>query len=130
LSAENSRDSEILPRPDQAENSLIEVAIESWRFSRLFARIVGKLDVGEANRYTNQLRYFQKKIEESLGAVGLKLVSVEGQPFDPGVAATALNIGDFSPEDTLLVDQMVEPIIISPNGLKKEGKVMLRKVSA
>ena len=130
MSAENSRNSEILPRPDQIEHSLIEIAIESWRFSRLFARIVGKLDAGEANRYSNQLRYFQKKIEESLDAAGLKLVSVEGQPFDPGVAATVLNIGDFGPEDTLLIDQMVEPIIMGPKGLMKEGKVLLRKVSA
>lgn len=129
MSAESPRISEILARPNQVENSLIEMAVESWRFSRLFARIVGKLDVGEANRYANQLRYFQKKIEESLDAAGLKLVSLEGQPFDPGVAATALNIGDFGPEDTLLVDQMVEPIIMGPKGLKKEGKVMLRKVS-
>ena len=130
MSAETSGNSEILPCPDQVERSLIEIAIESWRFSRLFARIVGKLDVSEANRYANQLRYFQKKIEESLDAAGLKLVCVEGQPFDPGVAATALNIGDFGPEDTLLVDQMVEPIVMGPKGLKREGKVMLRKVSA
>ena len=129
MSAESSHNAEILPRSDQVENSLIEVAVESWRFSRLFARIVGKLDAGEANRYANQLRYFQKRIEESLDAVGLKLVNMEGQPFDPGVAATALNMGDFSPDDTLFVDQMVEPIIMGPKGLKKEGSVMLRKVN-
>ena len=30
----------------------------------------------------------------------------------------------------LLVDQMVEPIIMGPNGLRKQGTVMLRKVEA
>jgi hypothetical protein len=112
---------------DQLERSLIDIAVESWRFSRLFARVVNKLDAGEAGRYVNQLRYFQKKVEESLEATGLKLVNVEGQPFDPGMAASALNIGDFGPDDALLVDQMVEPIIMSPEGLKKQGTVMLRK---
>ena len=78
----------------------------------------------------NHLRYFQKKVEESLDASGLKLVNVEGHPFDIGMAASALNIGDFEPDDVLFVDQMVEPIIMGVEGLKKQGTVMLRKVHA
>lgn len=115
---------------ENLEQSLIDIAVESWRFSRLFSRVVNKLDAGEAGRYINQLRYFQKKVEENLDASGLKLVNVEGQPFDPGMAASALNIEDFGPDDQLLVDQMVEPIIMGPDGLKKQGTVMLRKVHA
>lgn len=30
----------------QLEQSLIDIAVESWRFSRLFARVVNKLDAG------------------------------------------------------------------------------------
>lgn len=112
------------------EQSLIDIAVESWRFSRLFARVVGKLDAGEAARYVNQLRYFQRKVQESLDASGLALVNVEGQAFDAGMAASALNIGDFGPDDDLIVDQMVEPIIMGPEGLRKEGTVMLRKADA
>lgn len=115
---------------EQLERSLIGMAIESWRFARLFARMVSKLDAGESSRYVNQLRYFQKKLEDSLEASGLKIVNIEGQPFDPGMAASAINIGDFGPEDALLVDQMVEPIIMGPEGLRKQGTVMLRKVVA
>lgn len=111
----------------QLEQSLIDLAVEGWRFSRLFARVVSKMDAGEANRYLNQLRYFQKKMEESLDASGLKFVNVEGQPFDPGMAASALNMEDFAADDPLLVDQMVEPIIMGPHGLKKQGTVLLRK---
>lgn len=114
--------------PEQMENSLINIAVEGWRFSRLFARVISKLDAGEASRYVSQLRYFQKKIEDNLDVTGMKLVNVEGLPFDSGMAASALNIGDFGPDDELLVDQMVEPIIMGPDGLKKQGTVMLRKV--
>lgn len=113
---------------DLLERSLIEIAVESWKFSRVFARVVNKLDAGEASRYVSQLRYFQKRVEQNLDAAGLKLVNVEGHPFDPGMAASPLNIADFGPEDPLLVDQMVEPIIMGPDGLKKQGTVMLRKV--
>ncbi len=115
---------------EQLERSLIDMAVESWRFARLFGRLVSKLDAGEASRYVNQLRYFQKKLEDSLEANGMKIVNVEGQPFEPGMAASAINIGDFGPDDILLVDQMVEPIIMGAEGLRKQGTVMLRKVAA
>ncbi len=115
---------------DQLERSLIDLAVESWRFARLFSRVINKLDASEAARYVNQLRYFQKKVEESLEASGLKIVNIEGHPFDPGIAASALNIGDFGPDDVLLINQMVEPIIMGPEGLRKQGTVMLRKVHA
>jgi len=114
----------------QIEQSLIEMALESWKFARIFARMVDKLDAGEANRYANQLRYFQKRIEQNLEDVGLKLVNLEGHPFDPGMAASPINLGDFGPDDTLLIDQMVEPIIMGSDGLKRQGTVMLRKAQA
>ncbi len=113
---------------DRLEQSLIEVAVESWRFSRLFGKVVNKLDAGEAGRYLSQLRYFQKKVEDNLASSGLRLVNVEGHPYDPGMAASALNLGDFGPDDILLVDQMVEPIIMGSDGLRKQGTVMLKKV--
>lgn len=113
--------------PRDYEALLIDTAVESWRFSRLFARVIGKLDAGEATRYVNQLRFFQRRIEENLAAAGLTLVNVEGQVFDAGMAASALNLGDFGPDDELLVEQMVEPIIMGNDGLKKTGTVMLRQ---
>ena len=114
---------------EQMEQALIGIAVESWRFLRLFAKVVNKLDAGESRRYGNQIRYFQKKVEEYLDSSGLKLVNVEGQPYDAGMAASALNLEDFGTEDVLLVDQMLEPIIIGPSGLRKQGTVMLRKVT-
>ena len=113
---------------DRLEQSLIDIAVESWRFSRLFGKVVNKLDAGEAGRYLSQLRYFQKKVEDNLASSGLRLVNVEGHPYDPGMAASALNLGDFGPDDVLLVDQMVEPIIMGSDGLRKQGTVMLKKV--
>jgi hypothetical protein len=123
-------DTNLVPSSERLEQSLIDIAVESWRLSRLFSRVVNKLDAGEAGRYVSQFRYFQKKVEENLEANGLKLVNVEGQPFDPGIAAVALNIGDFEPDDQLLVDHMVEPIIMGAEGLRKQGTVMLRKMHA
>lgn len=118
------------PPPKNAEmiiNSLIDICVEGWRFGRLFIRILAKLDAEDAARHINQFRYYQKRIDESLESVGMRLVNIEGQPYEPGTAATALNISDFEPNDRLFVDQMIEPIIMSSDGVIKTGTVMLRK---
>jgi len=113
---------------DLARRSLIDISVESWRLAKLFGRVLGKLDAGEAPRYANQLRYFLKKLDDGLEAVGVKIVSLEGQPYDPGMAASPLNIADFGPEDRLVVEQMVEPVLMGTKGLVKTGTVMLKKV--
>jgi hypothetical protein len=111
----------------QLDRLLVEIAVESWRFAKLFQRLLAKLDAGDGSRFVNQYRYYLKRLEETLGQAGLRLVDVEGTPYDAGIAATALNAGDFGPEDVLTVDQMVEPIIMGPEGLVRAGTVMLRK---
>lgn len=113
---------------EQLTQSFLELSVESWRFSRLFARLISKLDAGEGARYASQYRYYLKRLEESLEGAGFMLVNVDGQPYDPGVAATALNIGDFGADDVLVVEQMIEPIIMGSEGLVRRGTVMLRKV--
>lgn len=105
---------------------LIDMALESWRFAKVFGRILGRLEAAEAARYTNQMRYFLKRVDESLATVNMRIVSLEGQVYDPGMAASALNIGDFGPDDVLVVDQMVEPVIMGTAGLVKAGTVMLK----
>jgi hypothetical protein len=111
----------------ELERSLIDLVIESWRFAKLFVRMINKLDTGEGSRYKNQFRYYIKRLEEILAQSSLRLVNVEGQPYDPGMAATALNLAEFGPDDPLVVDQMVEPIIMGSEGLVRTGTVMLRR---
>ena len=107
----------------------LDLAIESWRFAKLFARVATKMDLNEANRYSNQLRFFQKRLDDSLLVIDMKIVNLEGQLYDPGMAASPLNIADFGPDDKLMVDQMVEPLIMGPNGIVKSATVMLTLVS-
>jgi hypothetical protein len=112
---------------EQLEHSLLSICIESWRFSRLFLRLISELEYGQGGRYFNQLRYFQKKLEDDLQACGLKLVNLEGQIYDPGIAAQALNLEDFGPDEALIVDQMLEPVVMGPSGVRKQGAVLLKR---
>ena len=111
-------------------NSLLSIAVEAWRFSRVYERLISKLYAREQKRFLSQFRYFQKQLEDKLSDAGYRLQNLEGQTFDPGIAATAVNQSDFLPEDALIVEQMLEPVILNENGIVKMGKVSLRKVKS
>ena len=84
----------------------------AWRLRRGVSdeslTVYSKLDPNDQKRYQTQMRWFEKKLEEFLAQFGWQIVDVEGHPFDPGMAATPLNIEDFDEEDSLMVDQMLE----------------------
>ena len=109
---------------------IIDIAVESWRFSRTFLRAIGKLDAGEGSRYMSQFKYYLEKLEQNLSAIGVRLVNLEGHLYDSGMAVKALNIEDFSSHDTLIIEQMLEPVIMGQDGLLREGTVMLQKVQS
>ncbi len=110
------------------EASLIDIVVESWRLTRSFTRLLTKLDASEAARYQSQLRFYLKRLDGALAAAGLKIADLEGQPYDAGMAATPLNIADFAPDDVLLVDQMLEPVIMGDSGLRRTGTIMLKRL--
>jgi len=111
-----------------AETALIDLAVDAWKFARLFTRVTSKLDAGEQSRYINQIRFFQKRVEAAAEVARAKLVTLEGQPFEPGMAASPLNLEDFADGDVLFVDQMLEPIVMGNDGVLRIGTMMLRKL--
>lgn len=110
-----------------ASDAIIKLAAESWRFIRVFERAISALDAREAVRFRGVADAFRRKIEEALAAMDMRAVGIEGTAFDPGIAATPLNIEDFGPGEELEVDAMVEPIIMNGGGLVRMGSVILRK---
>src|SRR3546814_16936685 len=111
-----------------ATEALIDLAVDSWKFARLFTRVISKLDAGEQARYANQVRFFQKRIDSAAEVAGARIVTIEGQPFEPGMAASPLNLEDFGDGDTLFVDQMLEPIVMGNDGVLRTGTMMLRNL--
>lgn len=111
-----------------ANAALIDLTVDSWKFARLFTRVISKLDDGEQARYANQMRFFQKRIDIAAEVAGARIVTIEGQPFEPGMAASPLNLEDFADGDALFVDQMLEPIVMGNDGVLRTGTMMLRKL--
>jgi hypothetical protein len=117
------------PTVNPSDAPLIDIVVDSWRFSRTFERVLTKLDAGEASRYVSQLRFYHKRLDETLASAGLRLVDLRGQSYDPGMAATALNVADFGPDDPLIVDQMIEPLIMDQSGVRRVGTIMLKRAN-
>ncbi len=109
------------------KESVMNLAIESWRFAKDYERMLTRINTKQTKRYESKLQQFIEKAEESLSGIGLRVVNVEGYPYDRGMAATPLNIEDFEPDDQLVVDQMLEPIIMEGTVLAKTGTVILRR---
>jgi hypothetical protein len=106
-------------------DALVEMGVESWRFARLFVRVLQNVELAEQQRYRGQLAFHSAAVEKCLSAAGLRLVNLEGEKFDPGMAVTVANPTDFGPNETLFVEQMLEPVILDNDGLVRTGKVIL-----
>ena len=115
---------------EKHKDAVINLAIESWRLAKVFERTITQLNVDKPRRYISQIEWFVKKAEESLEDVGLRIVNVEGHSYDPGMAATPVNIEDFDIDDSLKVNLMVEPIIMEGSVLMRRGKVFLRRIES
>ena len=107
------------------QNSLISIASELFRFQRVFEKAVSKLEIDEREKYMSQFSWFSKKVSKALDEANLKLINLEGQPYDPGMAVAPLNIDEFEIEDRLYVAQTIEPIIMQQDKVIKTGTVIL-----
>jgi hypothetical protein len=113
---------------DKIKDGLVAIATETFRFQRVFEKAISKLDIDEKNKYMSQYMWFSKRVGKTLDDVGIRVVSLEGQMYDPGMSVTPLNIDDFAVEDSLYIVQMIEPIIMQDDMVKKMGTVILGRV--
>ena len=119
-----------MAEPDymKLQDSLISIASELFRFQRVFEKAVKKLEINEQEKYLSQFSWFSKKVLKALQDSDLKLLNLEGQLYDPGMAVTPLNIDDFETEDRLFVGQMIEPVIMQGDSVVKTGTVILGRI--
>lgn len=113
---------------EQLQSSLITIASELFRFQKVFEKAISKLNVDERSRYLSQYAWFSKRVLSAMEEANLKLLNVEGQEYNAGMAVTPLNIDDFNSEDQLYVLQMLEPIIMQNDDVFKPGTVILGRV--
>lgn len=110
---------------EKLKNNLISIASELFRFQRVFVKAISKLEVDEQTKYSSQYAWFSKKVLKALDESGLRVIGVDGQLYDPGMAVTPLNLEDFEEDDVLYVEQTMEPIIMEGDTVIRTGTVLL-----
>ena len=108
--------------------NLITIGSEMFRFKRVFGKAISKLDVDEQGKYNSQFAWFTKKVTKALDDSGIRMVGLDGQLYDPGMAVTPLNIEEFETDDVLYVAQTMEPIIMQNDAVVKTGTVLLGRI--
>ena len=111
------------------KNLIIELVLESWRFSQVFHNMLEKLcSYKEYTRYQGRYSYFRKKLNEILDSAGLKIVEFPPDTdYDIGMAVIPINLDDFNSNDKLKIEQMLEPIIMQDSSVIRNGKIILKK---
>ena len=110
---------------EQCVQSLVRIASEAYRFRKVFLKAMSHLDPETAEKYLNQYAWFEKSICNALQSSEIEIVDLQGQLYDPGLPLTALNLDDFSSDNALYVQQMMEPVIMRKGSVIKTGTAIL-----
>ncbi|HNY25043.1 MAG TPA: hypothetical protein PKJ33_00640 [Alphaproteobacteria bacterium] len=108
-------------------DKFLEFIVEIWRLPKLFKKLIAKQDYSEQQKYVSQFNWFNKKALDFLQSEGLSFPEYEDMPFDVGMPLTPINIGDFSSEDELVIEQILEPVIMKGDKIIKAGTAILKK---
>ena len=114
---------------DKFKESMISIVLESWRFLKQAERLASKVTLSEKRRFESSYNWYIKRLESSLNNVGIAIINVEGSKYNVGLAVTPLNLLEFQPEDTLYVEQMLEPILMENGTILHTGIVIVGRAS-
>lgn len=113
---------------EKVEEALIKLAIESWRFAKVFERAIQKADPREQKKFRGRLDWYQKQIEQSLSSLEYRLQDFGGKEYDAGMPLTPANLAEFGEQEQLIVDYALEPVIIDADGkIIHHGTAMMRR---
>lgn len=114
---------------DSSTKQIIDFVVEEYRFLKSYSSLLNKILPEERQKYKSTYDFHVKKIQEIMEECKLKIVELENKDFNDGLSITALNMEDFEKDDKLVIQQVIEPLIISTidGTIIKSGTVILEK---
>lgn len=108
---------------------IVEFIVEEYRFLKSYVSLMGKLMKDELPKYTSVYNFHINKINEIMEKKNLRIVDLVGKLYDDGLSVNPLNLEDFDKNDNLIIEQVLEPLIVSVTDGKiiKRGTVMLTR---
>lgn len=101
----------------------ITLAIETWRLSKLLESSEGQLKLVA-------LRYSLRKMKSALESQGCCFIDLTGQTYDLGMAVEVIDKEDCQKEEegSLIIKEMITPIVLFNNSLLATGQVVVGKL--
>ena len=105
--------------------AIAEIAAESWRYGQALHKVLRKLDVMDAERFSRQYEYFASRVERAVAAAGVTVLDLSRQPYSVGLPVQAMNLEEFDEDEALIITQTIEPVIMLDGRVLKTGMVMV-----
>lgn len=87
----------------------------------MFIKAISKLEADEQAKYRSQYAWFSKKVLKALDDSGLQVISVDAQPYDPGMAVIPLNLEDFEADDFYILNKQWNLLYFAQNRARKKS---------
>jgi hypothetical protein len=80
-----------------------------------FIRASGDLDPKDEKsiiRWSSKFSFFERYWGEALEKAGVTSLNIVGQEYSVGLQVEAINLEDFGPEDVLVIDEVLKPLLV------------------
>lgn len=80
-----------------------------------FIRASGDLDPKDEKsiiRWSSKFSFFERYWNEVLEKAGVTSLDIVGQEYSPGLQVEALNLEDFGPDEVLVIEEVLKPLLV------------------
>lgn len=113
---------------EEMQQGVVTMAVEAYRLNAFVKSLVPRIaDERFLKRLTNQIARFDKMFAEGLNTAGLEWIDVTGNEYDPGLPIEPINMEEFTENDELIIEVMLEPVVKIKDSTEiiKKGIVVL-----
>ena len=110
---------------DFSVDAISQLCVEFWKLSKATRKAIDRLPDGESRRLEGQLNFSDRQLAMLVDQLGLKLIDFESERFHVGLAASAVNAGDYPDETDLVVSKTLEPTVMADMKVISLGRVIV-----
>lgn len=97
---------------DKKFKAVTDLLIESWRLNQFTKKLAARLaDEKVQRKALNQVTRFDKHFQAVTAEFGLEVLDFTGAEFETGLPISPINLADFTADENLFVEAMLEPTI-------------------
>lgn len=111
------------------QRGLAALAVEFWRLAKVHERAVAEQPIDRQPRGLAQIRYALGRLSSILQESGIRIISYEGQVYEPNLPVSVVNSDELAGAERLVVERTIEPTLVADGRVLSMGKVALKAES-